>query len=214
MQPAERDVPVENLKIHTVQAIRKIVLYIVAALGVFIFAVTNSTAPSGSVAHEMIEWTGIVLIVICILGRTWSSLYIGGRKIEELVTIGPFSITRNPLYFFSVVGAMGVGFQLGSVLMGVICAALAYVVFLLVVKQEEQLLTERFGDVYRDYLARVPRFLPNPKLWRDEPTLLIRPPRVVTTFGDALVFLLSVPIAETFEYFQDIGVIPVLLHLP
>jgi hypothetical protein len=35
-----------------------------------------------------------------------------------------------------------------------------------------------------------------------------------TTFGDALVFLLSVPIAEMFEYFQEIGVIPVLLHLP
>ena len=86
--------------------------------------------------------------------------------------------------------------------------------FLLVVKQEEQLLADRFGDAYRDYLARVPRFLPNPRLWRDEPTLLIRPPRVLTTFGDALVFLLSVPIAEMFEYFQEIGVIPVLLHLP
>jgi protein-S-isoprenylcysteine O-methyltransferase Ste14 len=214
MQPAEQDAPVAPMKIHTVQAIRKIVLYIVAAIGVGIFAVTNSVAPSGSVVHEMIEWGGIVLIVICILGRTWSSLYIGGRKIEELVTTGPFSIMRNPLYFFSVIGAAGVGCQLGSVLMGVICAVLAYVVFLLVVKQEEQLLTERYGDVYRDYLARVPRFLPKPWLWHDEPTLTIRPPRVLTTFGDALVFLLSVPIAEVFEYFQEAGVIPVLMHLP
>lgn len=214
MRPAERDIPAATMKIHTVQAIRKVVLYVVAAIGVGIFAVTTSVAPSGSTTHEMIEWIGIVLIVTCILGRTWASLYIGGRKIEELVTVGPFSITRNPLYFFSFVGAAGVGCQLGSVLMGAICAAFAYVVFLLVVKQEEQLLSDRYGDVYREYLVRVPRFLPKPWLWHDEPTLTIRPPRVLTTFGDALVFLLAVPVAEGFEYFQELGIIPVLLRLP
>ena len=39
----------------------------------------------------MIEWAGIVLIVACILGRTWASLYIGGRKIDALVMDGPYS---------------------------------------------------------------------------------------------------------------------------
>ena len=33
------------------------------------------------------------------------------------------------------------------------------------------------------------------------------------TFADALVFLLSVPLAEGFEYLQEIGAIPVLFHL-
>ena len=99
-------------------------------------------------------------------------------------------------------------------MLGLICAALAYVVFYVVVRQEEQVLTARYGDAYRDYLARVPRFIPNPSLWRDEPTLTVRPPRVVMTFADALVFLLAVPIAEFFEHLQEAGVIPVLFHLP
>jgi len=202
------------MKIHTVQTIRKIVLYVAAAIGVFVFAVTTSVHPSGGTVHEMIEWAGIVLIVACILGRTWASLYIGGRKIEEFVQTGPYSVTRNPLYFFSFLGAAGVGAQVGSVVLGLICAVLAYAVFYVVVRQEEQVLSERYGQSYRDYLARVPRFIPNPSLWRDEPTLTIRPPKVLMTFADALVFLLAVPIAELFEHLQDAGVIPVLFHLP
>jgi protein-S-isoprenylcysteine O-methyltransferase Ste14 len=202
------------MKIHTVQAVRKVVLYIVAAIGVFVFAVTASVHPAGESLHEMIEWLGIVLIVVCILGRTWSSLYIGGRKIEELVQTGPYSVMRNPLYFFSFLGAAGVGMQVGSVVLGLICAALAVLVFSVVVRQEEQVLEQRYGRPYRDYLARVPRFLPKPSLWHDEATLTIRPPRVLMTFADALLFLLAVPIAELFEHLQETGVIPVLLRLP
>src|SRR5262245_34324764 len=114
MRPAERDVPVGNMKIHTVQAIRKIVFYVATVLGVFVFAVTTSLAPSCSPSHELVEWIGIVFIVFCILGRTWSSLYIGGRKIEEFVQSGPYSVMRNPLYLFSCIGAIGVGMQAGT----------------------------------------------------------------------------------------------------
>ena len=204
----------DSMTIHTVQAIRKIVLCISVAVGVFVFAVTTSIHPSGETPHEMIEWLGIVLIVVCILGRTWASLYIGGRKIEEFVQTGPYSVMRNPLYFFSFLGAAGVGMQVGSVAVGLICAVLTWVVFYVVVRQEEQVLEGRYGDSYRSYLMRVPRFLPKPSLWRDEPTLTIRPPRVLVTFADALVFLLAVPLAEFFEHLQETGVIPVLLRLP
>jgi protein-S-isoprenylcysteine O-methyltransferase Ste14 len=214
MRPAQENAPVDHMKIHTVQAIRKIVFYVVVVAGVFLVAVTSSITPSGTTPHELIEWVGIVLIVACILGRTWSSLYIGGRKIEEFVQTGPYSIMRNPLYFFSCLGAVGVGMQVGTVVLGLVCGLLAYVVFYLVVLKEEELLTERYGATYEAYLARVPRFFPKPSLWRDDETLTIRPPRVLMTFADALVFLLAVPAAEFFEFLQDTGVIPVLLRLP
>lgn len=202
------------MNIAAVQTIRKIVLFAAVALGVFIFAVSNSRHPSDGTVHEMIEWTGIVLIVACILGRTWASLYIGGRKIDELVTIGPYSTMRNPLYFFSILGAAGAGAQIGSIVVALICGLIAYAVFSVVVLQEERLLLQHYGDAYKAYMARVPRFFPNPALWQDEPTLTIRPPRVLMTFVDALVFLLAVPVAEGFEHLQDIGVFPVLFLLP
>lgn len=202
------------MNISRVQTIRKIVLFAAIAVAVWIFAVTDTIYPSGHAVHELVEWIGILFIVVCILGRTWSSLYIAGRKGRELVTIGPYSTCRNPLYFFSIVGAAGMGAQSGSIAIGIICGAIAAIVFYVVVKQEEQLLIKVHGRKYRDYLAAVPRFIPSPGSWRDEKTLTIRPPRVLMTFADALVFLLAVPIAEGFEYLRDIGMIPTLLILP
>jgi protein-S-isoprenylcysteine O-methyltransferase Ste14 len=202
------------MSIGQVQAVRKVVIGFALVIGIFLFAVTNSRYPSGGTVHEMIEWAGIVFIVICILGRTWTSLYIGGRKIEQLVMIGPYSITRNPLYFFSVIGAAGFGAQLGSIAVAITFAVLTWLVFHVVIIQEERVLADRFGAVFADYQKAVPRFFPNVKLWHDEPTLVIRPPRVLRTFVDASVFLLSVPIAEIFEWLQDSGALPVLLVLP
>jgi protein-S-isoprenylcysteine O-methyltransferase Ste14 len=202
------------MNIATVQAIRKIVLLAGIVIGVVIFAVTDSVTASGETVHEMIEWAGIVLIVACILGRTWSSLYIAGRKIETLVMTGPYSVCRNPLYFFSIVGAAGVGAQTGSATIGLICGALAWLVFLVVVMQEEKLLIALHGQAYGNYLKTVPRFFPDPRLWHDEKTLTIYPPRVLMTFADAMVFLLAVPLAELFEKLREAGTIPTLLVLP
>ena len=42
---------------------------------------------------------GAVLVGVASMGRLWCSLYIAGYKTEILVTEGPYSITRNPLYF-------------------------------------------------------------------------------------------------------------------
>jgi protein-S-isoprenylcysteine O-methyltransferase Ste14 len=201
------------MTIASVQIIRKIVLGIAVLIGTLMFAFTNSSLEAGNSTHEMIEWFGIVAIVTCILGRTWASLYIGGRKIEQFVTNGPYSVMRNPLYFFSILGAAGAGAQLGSVIAGAVFGLLAWVVFYVVVLQEERLLLGRYGATFKDYMNTVPRFLPNPRLWHDEPTLVIIPPKVLRTFADALFFLLSVPLAEAFEQLQNIGVLPVLLRL-
>ena len=202
------------MNIAEVQLVRKGILGAAVLVGVLMFALTNSRLGEGMVIHEMIEWIGIVAIVVCILGRTWCTLYIGGRKIEQFVTEGPYSVSRNPLYFFSILGAAGAGAQLGSVLAGVVFGALAWIVFYVVVLQEERLLAGRYGEAFTVYMATVPRFLPNPKRWRDVPTVVVQPPKILKTFGDAMVFLLAVPVAEGFEQLQNIGVLPVLLRLP
>lgn len=202
------------MTIADVQNVRKLVLGIAMLIGVMVFAVTTSRDQSGPASHEAIEWIGIVAIVICILGRTWCSLYIGGRKIVQFVTDGPYSVSRNPLYFFSILGAAGAGAQLGSLVSAVLFGTLAWLVFHVVVLKEETVLAERYGVAYASYRATVPRFLPNPRLWRDAPTLTVMPAKVLGTFADAMLFLLAVPIAESFELLQNLGLLPVLLRLP
>src|SRR5690606_14637614 len=116
---------------------------------------------------EAIEMIGIVLIVIGIAGRLWSTLYIGGRKSVSVVTDGPYSITRNPLYVFSSIAAVGVGAQMGSITamigFGVACAAAFHVVIL----REEKYLLANLGPEYRHYMETVPRFFPKLSLYRE-----------------------------------------------
>jgi protein-S-isoprenylcysteine O-methyltransferase Ste14 len=207
--------PVQTtLDIGRVQTVRKAVLLaaVLLLLGTFVFVAARWQEDTWQ--HETIEWIGIVLMVVCIVGRTWSVLYIGGRKSTEVVALGPYSITRNPLYVFSIIGAAGVGAQLGSILISVTSAMIVWAIFASVVEREERHLTAELGRPYQDYVQRVPRFLPNLALWHNVDRLEIRPAIVVRTFVDACIFLLSIPLAEGFESLQSSGLVPVLLRLP
>src|ERR1700749_4235561 len=166
------------MNIAKVQLIRKGVLAVFIVFGVLMYAFADSAYPLGGSIHELIEWAGVVMIVICILGRTWCTLYIGGRKIEQFVTEGPYSVSRNPLYLFSIIGAAGAGAQLGSVTAGLIFGALAWIVFSVVVRGEERLLSERYGDAFEAYVAAVPRFVPDPRQWRDSGMIMVAPPKL------------------------------------
>jgi protein-S-isoprenylcysteine O-methyltransferase Ste14 len=71
---------------------------LIAIAIIFAFVVTGVVRSSwGHGVHEMIEAGGIFLIAAGILGRMWSVLYIGSRKSRELIALGPYSVTRNPL---------------------------------------------------------------------------------------------------------------------
>lgn len=199
--------------LNSTQLVRKLVLLILV-LGAFTALAMIATLPTWAVTHEIVEQTGRVLLLACIIGRCWCTLYIGGRKGAELVDVGPYSLCRNPLYFFSFVGAAGMGAQTGSLLIAAACTVLAWAVFRITVDKEERFLRGALGAPYLAYLASTPRFLPNPKLWRGAEVLQVRPDRVALTFFDGLVFLLSIPLAEGLEWLQQNGHLPILLHLP
>jgi protein-S-isoprenylcysteine O-methyltransferase Ste14 len=202
------------MTIDEVQVLRKWGLGFGVLAGICVCAVSTSQAEAGMPTHEIIEWVGLVLLVTCVLGRFWCSLYISGRKVDELVTVGPYSVSRNPLYFYSILGAAGAGAQFGSILAMGASAALAWGTFYLVALQEERLLAERHGASYAAYYRSVPRFFPNLFIWRDVPTLTVVTARVVRGTIDSMWFLLAIPIAEWVEQLQAQHVLPVLFHLP
>jgi protein-S-isoprenylcysteine O-methyltransferase Ste14 len=205
--------PNDTQRLSPVQAARKAALWVLTLALLGSLAVF-STPLDQPVLHEVVEWVGRFLIVVCIVGRCWCTLYIGGRKIAELVRIGPYSMMRNPLYTMSFIGAAGVGAQTGSIVMAVIFTLIGWVVFRMVVAREERFLSGRFGEAYQDYLRTVPRFMPNPRLWSSPEWVEVRPDRLVLTFIDGLWFLAAIPVFEGFEFLQNLGVLPVLLRLP
>jgi hypothetical protein len=164
--------------------------------------------------HRVIQWSGLVLILFCILGRTWCTLYIGGQKKRELVTNGPYSVVRNPLYLFTLFGAAGMGALSGSIVMALLSAAFATAVFVSVVRQEEQFLLTTFPQDYPAYAARVPRLWPRFSAWQEADQLIVQPRLVHRTFFDASLFLLAVPLIACKALLRDWGWIPMLLRLP
>ncbi len=202
------------LDLHIVQRIRKVAVLaaLIALIGLAV--VTQSIGGVDGAWHEWVERAGLAAIIFSIVGRGWCSLYIGGRKKAEIVDRGPYSISRNPLYLFSFIGAFGIGAQTGSVTVAVLFVAAAVIIFTQTVRREEGFLAREFGETYARYVARTPRFGPDFSLWRDEAELTVRPQFFLTTLRDGLMLLVAMPLFELIDVGQADGVLRVLLHLP
>lgn len=182
--------------------------------GLLFLIVGEAQSPNGEREHETIEWIGLVLIVIAIFGRTWCAIYLGNEARKVLVAQGPYSVCRNPHYGFTILGAVGVGAQVGSATVAIVCGALAWIVVQRVALQEEAQLLALHGEAYARYCERVPRFIPKISLWRDVEMTEVWPQTVAATFLESVIFLLAIPVAEGIEYLHDIQVLPVLVRLP
>lgn len=209
-----RGADAEKRQLSRVQQRRRLVLLAAVVLLVASVPFLRSATGAGSVLHEMAEICGGLLILVCVLGRTWSSLYIAGSKRETIVDFGPYSVVRNPLYVFSVLGAAGVGLWSGSAVLAALLAGVTFAVFHGVVRSEERFLAGRFGPDFAEYCERVPRWIPAASRWADAERVSIRPSSVVSTFLESAVFLAAIPLFEAIEFLQQAGVFPVLLRLP
>ena len=76
----------------------------------------------------------------------------------ELITRGPYRYSRNPQYIGDSLNIAGYVLLTNSWMVGII-GILGVVLNFLAPFTEEPWLEERFGDDYRDYKRRVPRFL-------------------------------------------------------
>ncbi len=187
---------------------------IVGFILVLSFLVSKSMIPDGVWAHEVSEYVGYFLIATCVLGRVYSTAFLGGHKNESLIRVGPFSVVRNPLYVFSYIGIMGVSVMSGRISVLLINAVFFAVMYSMLVKREEVFLADKFGADYQRYLTEVPRFIPDFKLYHQPDEILLRPKYLAKAVKDALAWFLIMPTFELIEYLQNIHVLPVLFSVP
>ena len=104
---------------------------------------------------------GYMFTSIGVLGRIWCLSYIAGRKTEELVVEGPYSLCRNPLYFFSLLGVIGVGLG-SSTLIFPLIVFLAFVAYYPgVVTSEARRLAAIHGESFHAYQQSTPALVPS-----------------------------------------------------
>jgi protein-S-isoprenylcysteine O-methyltransferase Ste14 len=78
---------------------------------------------------------------------------------DNLVTTGPYTRFRNPIYIADVMMMLGVAELTKNVWFVVAAAVFILLVTFLAIIPEERHLEARFGDAYRDYKARSRRWL-------------------------------------------------------
>ena len=76
----------------------------------------------------------------------------------ELVFRGPYRYTRNPMYVGLTCLQIGVGLDLNNLWIVLLAAVSLLAVHFIAVKPEERYLTEKFGQNYTSYLAKVRRY--------------------------------------------------------
>ena len=85
---------------------------------------------------------------------------------RNLITSGPYGITRNPMLAGGFISFFGISLLLGSTTLFLIATPLLVLLFTIFVKRiEEPELTKRFGDDYVQYQKQVPRFFPKFRCW-------------------------------------------------
>jgi protein-S-isoprenylcysteine O-methyltransferase Ste14 len=120
----------------------------------FIFAVLYLWLAKPTVESLLIG-AGLVIPGLAIRGLASGHL----RKNEQLATGGPYAHTRNPLYLGSLI--LSVGFALAArswwIAGGIVL--LFFVIYLPVIRAEENFLRERFPQ-FDEYAREVPSMLP------------------------------------------------------
>jgi protein-S-isoprenylcysteine O-methyltransferase Ste14 len=103
---------------------------------------------------------GLVLFILSVreFSRAGTSL-VPGEPLTVVLNSGPYRYTRNPIYISFVIFYFGMAIILTSAWMLLLLIPLLIILQRGVIEREEAYLQSKFGDAYRKYQARVPRWL-------------------------------------------------------
>jgi len=184
--------------------------YILLTIILFSTSAWENTVP---IVGSIIFLVGVFLVAIASLGRLWCSLYVGGFKTDILITVGPYSCCRNPLYFFSFIGAIGVGFATETLFFTAIVALAFTLYYPLVIKAEEQGLKNKHGKNFNNYVVTTPRFFPKLSLFNEPDTYTVNPKVFKKDLLQALWFIWAIGLLEIIEELHDLSIIPVIFRV-
>ena len=125
----------------------------------------------GAIANEAVSISldviGFALVLIGGFGRIWASLYIEGNKIGKIISKGPYSMMRNPLYIFSLILLVGYCFAIQSIIVASASIILFALIYMPTVYNEEKRLLSVHSKKYQEYYDRTPRFIPKFSLYQE-----------------------------------------------
>ena len=180
---------------------------------VIIILLSDSHWQLHKIVDTLIFAAGCLLASIGAMGRLWCSLYISGYKNNTLITTGPYSIMRNPLYFFSLIGALGVALATETLLIPLIILVVFVASYPAVIRGEEKRLLSIHGEKFRQYCQRTPGVFPKFSIYEEPETYVVNPKIFQKSIFSALWFIWFIGILEIVETCHEVGILPVYFRL-
>lgn len=162
--------------------------------------------------EEMLFVFGAVLAIAGFSGRLWCLSYIAGRKKRTLVTVGPYSLCRHPLYFFSLIGGIGLGLCTETLSVAILFMLAFTLYYPHIIRTEERFLSANFPE-YEEYKRRTSLFFPSWSRFADGPVAVnasdLRS-QIMETGG----FLSFIGVFELVELLHYTEVLPTYFVIP
>jgi protein-S-isoprenylcysteine O-methyltransferase Ste14 len=111
--------------------------------------------------------TLLIFVGFWLLARAWTVLYAAQRS-GVLANTGAYARVRHPQYVGFVLIMLGFLFQWPTLVTIVMFPLLVFMYWRLALREERDALAE-FGDEYRDYMRKVPAFVPRSTEQEDDP---------------------------------------------
>ncbi len=200
-------------RFQNIKKIRTKFSRLVAILVIIAFIFGSQIYSLSNIQTTIVDIIALLLVTIGTLGRVWCAFYISGFKNKKVVTDGPYSVSRNPLYLYSLIGATGIGLVSHSlaVLLFIIIAFAIYYPFVIV--GEERKLAAILGQDYQNYVKRVPRFFPNFKLFTQPKEYTVKPKVFYRDLRDVTMFIVTYCLIVLINVLKANEVIPTFFNI-
>jgi protein-S-isoprenylcysteine O-methyltransferase Ste14 len=107
-------------------------------------------------------FVGFIIYLLGAIIMTAGMLSFFTTEVDKLVTKGVYRFSRNPIYFgmFLIFGGTGIACVSWIFLL---LTAVFIIVLLVFIVSEERSCLQKYGDAYREYMNRTPRWIGIPK---------------------------------------------------
>lgn len=178
-----------------------------------ILLVSESPLKKGEYIELIMNLIGLMLVGVATVGRLWCLLFISGYKSESLITVGPYSLCRNPLYAFSFLGAVGVALCTASLTLTAVLILVCVLYYPIVIRLEETKLAQLHPDTYPNYRRLIPRLVPSFSRFQEPERYEVKPRKFRKRLFDGLGFIWLAGLAITLEDLHELNLLPTLFQL-